>query len=492
MASDERDVPGAIEPARTGAGIADESHTVSVTVSTLVVGALAGVLGASVIVAIDQRVATIWLPLGLLYGAGATAVVGRRSIDPGRGLIWGVCTGFLTWVYISVILQFLPPAAPVELRPLFPLLIHLVLGFGAPVGLAVGYWQARQTGSTRIVFPSSRALLVGGLSGLVGGWAFGVWMGQESVFPLIARLVGSSSPAVGRLVHYLIAVFIGVSFGVLFRRDVKGYGSSLAWGMAYGLFWWVLGGITLLPLLLGSPVAWTADAASDHVGSLVGHVVYGLLLGLIYSVLDRSWLLLFHESDPLNREVKGAGIRTLRAAGWGLIASLGGGILFGVVMWRTGDLSRVAGLIGRSSPLIGFLVHMGISSIVGMTYGRLFRYESPDLGAGIAWGLLYGLMWWLVGPLTLLPTLLGEPLAWNVRSIELALPLLIGHLLYGAPTGAVFYLLERRQLAWARLNPRIAERERNRRRHVGTPAPAIWAFTLGMSILVIALLLSTV
>ena len=37
------------------------------------------------------------------------------------------------------------------------------------------------------------------------------------------------------------------------------------------------------------------------------------------------------------------------------------------------------------------------------TFGLLFRNESPNLGSGVAWGWLFGLMWWYLGPLTLLP-----------------------------------------------------------------------------------------
>ena len=132
---------------------------------------------------------------------------------------------------------------------------------------------------------------------------------------------------------------------------------------------------------------------------------------------------------------------------------------------------------------------MGISVIVGSTYWQLFRYESPDLGSSIIWGHIYGLMWWFLGALTLFPTFLGGSLAWDASTIQVALPSLIGHLLYGAATGSVFYLLERRQQAWARLDPHIAERERRRQRHVGTPAPAVWIFTLGMGVVVLILLL---
>src|SRR4029077_17133893 len=90
--------------------------------------------------------------------------------------------------------------------------------------------------STAQPFSLARALVAGGLAGIVGGWAFGQGMGKTHFFPLIARLMGSSSPGLGKTLHFFIAVIIGATFGLLFQRDVRGYGSSLGWGLAYGIF----------------------------------------------------------------------------------------------------------------------------------------------------------------------------------------------------------------------------------------------------------------
>ncbi len=488
MTADGGDLRGGLDRLAVGR---EAIEGLPVGVRTALAGAVAGLAGALALSLVDPDPEPLWLAVGPLYGAALPVLVGRRTTDPGRGLVWGLGTGLLAWAAVV----WLVAGLGVSVGPFtttgdsFTWSVYLILGLGAPVGLVLGWLGGRRVASERTPLDLPRALLVGGAAGLVGGWAFGVWMGQEDVFPLIAGLVGSDSALVGRLLHYLIAATIGVGFGLLFQRDARGFGSSIAWGMAYGILWWFLGGLTLLALLLGDPVTWTTAAASEQVGSLVGHVVYGLLLGLLYSVLDRFWRVLFVESDPLNYEATGPGIRTLRAMGWGLVASLVGGLAFGAVMWSTGELEMVAALVGRSSALAGFGVHLAVSSIVGMSYGRLFRYEAPTLAAGVAWGAVYGLVWWFVGPLTLMPVLLGEPLAWSADGLATALPSLFGHLAYGAPTGAAFYLLERRHRAWERLDPHVADRERRRRREVGTPAPAVWTVTLGTAFLVVAVLL---
>lgn len=459
--------------------------------STFVVGGFAGLVGVGWLSAIGQGT-LYWLPLGVLYGILATAVFGSRATDPGRGLIWGLGTGFLTWAVLTALLVNGAPHVGVLEQPaidaLVPLLVQILLGLGAPVGLAVGFWEARRLPANESI-ELSRALVTGGIAGIVGGWGFSVWMEGVGMFPLIAELVGTTNPAVGRFVHFCIAVFIGVTFALLFQRDTLGHGSSMTWGIAYGTFWWLLGGLTLFPLFLGSTVAWTAVAAGEQLGSLVGHVVYGILLGLLYSLLDRAWLTLFYESDPLNRSVTAPGLRLLQRATWGALASLTGAVLFGAIMWTTGDLATVAELVGRSSPVVGFLVHVGISAIIGITYGQLFRYESTDVGSGVAWGLTYGLVWWFVGALTLFPALLGAPLAWTAPAMAAAVPSLVGHLVYGGTTGAVFYLLERNQRAWATLDPRIDRQQQARRRSSTTPARPVWLFVFGMGVFVLVSLL---
>src|SRR5262245_36259649 len=88
-------------------------------------------------------------------------------------------------------------------RAHFPELIAYTLCFGAPLGLALGTWGLFQTElqakSRQEPFSWPRALVVGGLAGVFGGWAFGKWMAQVNFFPLIAGLVNSTRPSRARL-----------------------------------------------------------------------------------------------------------------------------------------------------------------------------------------------------------------------------------------------------------------------------------------------------
>lgn len=449
---------------------------------------LVGLLGGIAVSVLTATSMTAMLLLGGLYGLLFALLCVRRVSTVGAGLLWGLGYAILCWLVVPTALaaafqmhamaQMLDSA-----RSHFPELVAYLLLFGLPLGLVLGCWNAYQERAMSDRSSLLRAIIVGGLSGLVGGWFFGRWLGQTHSFVLIAGLVGSTSAPLGMLVHYIIAVIIGVGFGLLFQRDIRGYGSSIGWGLAYGLLWWFLGSLTLLAVLRGQRLDWSYQYAQSYFGTFVGHAIYGIVLGLIYAFLDRLWQGFFIEADPIKREFRGRATQTLRVLVWGAIASLAGGLVFSIIMLVTGVLPRIAALAGGSSLALGFVVHFVISVLIGMSYGLFYQHEAPDVGSSIAWGLLYGLVWWFVGPLTLLPILLGGTATWTVASANILLPSLIGHLIYGAVTACVFLLFERHQAAQWRFDQRQVARTAALQRPVGTPVPALWFVVLAIGII---------
>ncbi|MGP6191946.1 MAG: hypothetical protein ACLPSH_18165 [Vulcanimicrobiaceae bacterium] len=424
------------------------------------------------------------LALGALYGLVFALLVSRRALEPGSGLVWGIAYAFLLWLATADLFGASSSMPMLDAaRARFPNLVADVLCFGVPLGLTIGCIGVTAAGrELQAPYHLGRAIAGGGFAGVLGGWAFGKWMEQVNFFPLVAGIVNSSSRTVGVSLHFAIAAIIGVSFGLLFQRELRGFGSSLGWGAAYGMLWWFVGPLTLFPLLLHGPLDWSYVHASTLFGSLAGHIVYGLIVGFVYAAIDRLWVWLFESSDPLKREVESSGTRFLQSLQWGALASLCGSLLFGIVMLETGALANVARLAGGSSLELGFAVHLAIGALIGAGYGILFRYEAPTPVAAVAWGLVYGLIWWFLGPLTLFPILLGGSFTWTTAAADVQLPSLIGHLLYGAATAVAFLYFERRHRDWLVLDPRIAARELRRRRPVGTPAPALWLFVLGLGV----------
>jgi hypothetical protein len=99
-------------------------------------------------------------------------------------------------------------------------------------------------------------------------------------------MVGSQSASVGLAVHLINSAVIGVSYAVLFRRQSFDVLSGVGWGVSYGFFWWVLGDLTLLPALTGTPITWDTATLAAEFPSLVGHLAYGAALGSVYYRLE--------------------------------------------------------------------------------------------------------------------------------------------------------------------------------------------------------------
>jgi uncharacterized membrane protein YagU involved in acid resistance len=459
---------------------------------TILYGVSVGVAGGALLGYAGLATPVIGLSLGCVYGLIFCLFAGPRVNTPGRGLLWGLAFALVFWLIGSASMGALfvsgSPGSTTMLdtvRARFPDLVGYILFFGAPLGIVLGTVNRRQTPERpgEAKFSLSRAIVVGGLAGIVGGWAFGQWMAKVNHFPLIAGLIHLSSRNAGVALHFVFAFIIGASFGLLFQRDVRGYGSCLGWGLGYGIFWWFLGPMTIMPLWQGRSLDWSYYHGQELFGSLVGHIVYGLIVGVIYAAVDRLWIALFIESDPINRQPEAPGSRTVRSIAWGAVAGLVGGLVFLPIIAAVTGLSKVAGVIGCTSPTVGVLVHLLSSGLIGISYGLLFERESPDFAAGIAWGLLYGLVWWFAGRLTLFPILQGRSFTWTHEAAADALPLLVGHLIYGAVTAVVFLTFERRHQDWMLLDPRFGARLARLRRPNGTPAPAVWLFAVGLGVL---------
>ena len=432
--------------------------------------------------------------LGGIFGLTCGLLFARRATTPGAGLIWGLGSALLLWFVIPTGIDLLLPRSASsnamlnDAQARFPQLVAYLVCLGMPVGLVLGVRGGLRPKQGQQQFRWGRAVVAGGLAGTISGLAFSGWEYRGGYLPLIAGLPDFQSQTRAVILHFLVALLIGSLFGILFQRDVRGYGSSMGWGLGFGIFLWFFGPLTVFPIVCRQPLDWSAEQGTALFGSLVGYITYGFILGTIYAFLDRIWVRLFIQSDPLNREPEGLGLHFLRSVEWGGLAGLVGGLVSIPVMAATGILPKIAGLDTSFGGIRGPVIHLLVSVGIGMTYGLLFRNEATSIGLGVPWGFLFGVIWWYVGPLTLLPLILTGVYDWRASAAAALLPSLIGHLIYGGATAFTFLLLERRYKRWLLLDPRIAAREQRRLRPVGTPAPALWFFALGLGVLLPILL----
>ncbi len=467
--------------------------------SRLVAGFVAGLIGGLVSGLLTAPPDGLLLHV-LIFGLSGIPfglALGPRIWTAGTGLMWGQAYGLLWWMLGSLSLipmvggRGLLWSVP-EIQDQFGMLLGQVIGYGAVMGLTMyflGRWLPTVRGGPRsesayltppeIVPPLVRALVVSGLAGLLGAWVFLRGIESADFFPLVASILGMQEKMAGVALHYFFGLVIATLYGLLFHADIRGSGSAIVWGLSYGVLWWMIGPMTLLPALTGTPFTWTIEVARVNFPPLVAHLLYGATVGWSYALVNRLWNILFVDSDPLLRTREGAGTRSLRNLLMGQAGGVLGGLLFTLVMASIGALPVVASLVGSESPFVGMLVHLAISIFVGSTFGLLFPRDAANYGMAMSWGLLYGLLWWLLGPLTLFPALLGQPVEWSLTAAATNYAPLIGHLFYGLGLGLLFHYLARRY------DPETTSSD------PGTdhPAAALWASTL-LLMMMLPLLLS--
>jgi uncharacterized membrane protein YagU involved in acid resistance len=134
----------------------------------------------------------------------------------------------------------------------------------------------------------------GVVASVVAGAVMGVML-TTMMRPVIAAAIpalwGLDGLTAGWLVHLVNSAIFGVVFAaVAVQPSVRGYvdslGSSLATGVVYGVAVWVVGAVVVMPLWLQAVGFPNAPALPNvSMGSLVGHVVYGAVLGLVFPYL---------------------------------------------------------------------------------------------------------------------------------------------------------------------------------------------------------------
>ena len=421
-----------------------------------------------------------------VVGSGFGALVWYQRPGAGETLFWGIVYGTFWW-YLG----------PLTLTPLlegdgltwdlgsaqeeFPLLLGHVL-YGAATGLALMGLQWRRYVGTESIYVSGGALLRGGLAGLLGAGLLGVVLNSQDQLLAFASLTDSDSHLLAWLITLLIGVLAGVVFALLYPRPTDGAGPGLVRGMVYGFLWCVVGGLTVVPLIGGAGLTWHLDEVRGVFVTIPGYLLFGAAVALFYQWLGGIVRLLFSEYVG-SGEQEGVGTQGLRIVGRSVLGGLVGGLIFSVVMLQTDFLPNVADLIGVTSSVTGFFVHLVIATLIGTSYGILFRRQSYDVGSALGWGVSYGFFWSILGPLTLMPVILGSTPTWGLEATAAAFPYLIGHLAYGAGLGITFYLLEARYNPWWVPRTRAqAARVEYRKEQVLTSAPALWTLLVAVGL----------
>lgn len=131
----------------------------------------------------------------------------------------------------------------------------------------------------------------GALAGLLGGVVMGAMLTMQMgpvIEVAIPSMYGLEGLAAGWVVHLFHSVVLGVVFAAVVGATEYGdsVGRSAALGLAYGAVLWVVLAAIVMPIWLGvvgSPA--NPPLPNFNPQSLVGHLAYGLVLGVAFPYL---------------------------------------------------------------------------------------------------------------------------------------------------------------------------------------------------------------
>lgn len=136
--------------------------------------------------------------------------------------------------------------------------------------------------------------VAGAVGGIVGGVGFGILLQfVMGIMPVIGALYGVESLLAGWIAHLFNSLVFGLVYAGLaatprfaaWARDV-GRGAGL--GAAYGVVLWIVAAGIVMPIWL-DVVGFASPPPLPNltVMGLIGHLVYGVLLGVVFVAMVR-------------------------------------------------------------------------------------------------------------------------------------------------------------------------------------------------------------
>ena len=123
-----------------------------------------------------------------------------------------------------------------------------------------------------------------------------------------------------------------------------------------------------------------------------------------------------------------------------LIGSTVAGVVFGIFMQMMGMMPVLASMLGSESLVIGWIMHMMISWIFGLGYGAMTLLSSRYYVLGV----LHGVIIWIIGPLLVMPMMMGMGPMIGEMFASAQLMSLLTHLAFSLILAAIFSRLIRK------------------------------------------------
>lgn len=126
---------------------------------------------------------------------------------------------------------------------------------------------------------------------------------------------------------------------------------------------------------------------------------------------------------------------------FGALGGVAGGLVFAMMMAMMGMLTMIAGMMGSSSPGVGFGIHMMISIVYGIVFAVIASRWLTSWPKGLGIAMVYGIVLWVVGPLIIMPMMMGNPVFAFTGATMMSL---MGHVIYALVVAVIALPMIRR------------------------------------------------
>lgn len=132
------------------------------------------------------------------------------------------------------------------------------------------------------------------VAGIAGGIIFGMMMQmmmRDVLEVAIPGLFGlGPSLALGWGIHLFNSAVFGLAYAAVVQLDplaeyAERVTTGAGLGLGYGVIIWVVAASIIMPLWVGAMLPMNPPVPDFNLTSLVGHAVYGLILGALYPLL---------------------------------------------------------------------------------------------------------------------------------------------------------------------------------------------------------------
>ncbi|MBU1099224.1 MAG: DUF1440 domain-containing protein [Bacteroidetes bacterium] len=115
-------------------------------------------------------------------------------------------------------------------------------------------------------------------------------MGIEMDIPKMLGSMFGGSLAIGWVMHFMIGIVLAEAYGFMFYEKIKISNPALR-GAVFGIAPWLMAQLIVMPMtmMVMNGMSFSSGLFSGSammaMGSLVGHLIYGAVVGLVYKPL---------------------------------------------------------------------------------------------------------------------------------------------------------------------------------------------------------------